>query len=230
MPATPENPRPTKLMKRWEEPGDVRFLTFSCYDRLPLFGNDAIKDLFVEHLARVTAPPTIRLIAWVVMPEHIHLIVQPLPEDAPPVPLDPSSGERCETFDHWKDPVAPRTFSGQTSNEPGPKAKMGPVARMLYDLKRPFARDVLARWRELNAPILKRITDKSGPHHSHFFQPGGGYDHNLRTDTDVNDKIDYIHANPVERGLCRFETDWKWSSIHAYKGGHYTGPPIEQPI
>jgi putative transposase len=65
-------------MKRVGGPNEVRFLTFSCYERIPLFENDRIKDLFVEHLARGRAEARIRMIAWVVMPEHVHLLVLPL--------------------------------------------------------------------------------------------------------------------------------------------------------
>jgi putative transposase len=69
--------------RRYEIPGQARYLTFSCYRRLALFGNDLIKDTFVTHLAEVRARHGFRLIAWVVMPEHVHLLVVPRLPDAP---------------------------------------------------------------------------------------------------------------------------------------------------
>ena len=66
-----------KLLKRYEEPGHARYLTFSCYDRLPLFSNDKIKEVFVEHLTATVEQHDVPLLAWVIMPEHVHLLVRP---------------------------------------------------------------------------------------------------------------------------------------------------------
>ncbi|MEM7806829.1 MAG: transposase [Planctomycetota bacterium] len=217
-------PRPQKLMRRYEDDGSVRFLTFSCYRRLPLLRNDRIKDRFAAHLARATQPPDVRLIAWVVMPDHVHLLLQPNHVDAP---SGATASLQCRTrtdSDHCKDAVAPDAVAPDAATSRKPRS----ITRVLYDLKRPFARDVIARWRELDAPVLRRITDKRG--RPHFWQSGGGYDRNLRTAAEINEKIDYIHANPPRRALCRFEQDWPWSSIHAYDGVPYVGPRIDPPL
>ena len=68
-------------MQRFENPDQSRFLTFSCYQRLPLLGHPAIRDLFVEHLAAARRELSFKLYGWVIMPEHVHLLlVPPLPE------------------------------------------------------------------------------------------------------------------------------------------------------
>lgn len=46
----------------------------------------------------------------------------------------------------------------------------------------------------------------------HFWQPGGGFDRNIFREKTVPAVIDYIHANPVRRGLVAQPTDWEWSS------------------
>ncbi len=63
--------------QRYEIPGHARSLTFSCHHRLPLFTNDAIKDAFVDRLATTMDQHNFRLSAWVVMPEHVHLLLLP---------------------------------------------------------------------------------------------------------------------------------------------------------
>ncbi len=74
-----------KRLRRIECPQHVRFLTFSCYQRLPLFQNDAIKDAFALHIKHVCERLQVRLISWVIMPEHVHFMLVPaLP--AHPVP------------------------------------------------------------------------------------------------------------------------------------------------
>ena len=49
-----------------------------------------------------------------------------------------------------------------------------------------------------------------------FWLRGGGYDRNLRSVSDVHEKIQYIHANPVRRGLVVNPEDWLWSSARAW--------------
>jgi putative transposase len=49
-----------------------------------------------------------------------------------------------------------------------------------------------------------------------FWQVGVGYDRNLKTVKAVQASIDYIHHNPVARGLCRKAVDWRWSSARYY--------------
>ena len=64
-------------MRRWEVPGGVRFVTFSCHGRVPLMHNPSIRTLFAERLAVVREAHGLRLFAWVVMPEHVHLLLSP---------------------------------------------------------------------------------------------------------------------------------------------------------
>ncbi len=66
-----------KRMVRREFPHGVRFLTFSCERRLPLLSNPEIAGLFAARLAEARATFGLLLIAWVVMPEHVHLLVVP---------------------------------------------------------------------------------------------------------------------------------------------------------
>lgn len=66
-----------KQLKRYERRNDLRYLTCSCYQQLPLFKNDLIKDHFVEHLTRSQQELEFMVYAWVLMPEHFHLLIQP---------------------------------------------------------------------------------------------------------------------------------------------------------
>jgi len=42
------------------------------------------------------------------------------------------------------------------------------------------------------------------------------YDRNIRNTGEFAAKLDYMHANPVKRGLVRRPEDWKWSSFRHY--------------
>jgi REP-associated tyrosine transposase len=50
----------------------------------------------------------------------------------------------------------------------------------------------------------------------HFWQPGGGYDRNIISGHELLEKVNYIHTNPVRRGLVKHVIDWPWSSARWY--------------
>lgn len=91
-----------------------------------------------------------------------------------------------------------------------------PLDRVLEFLKKAVARRVIARWRELGAPILKKIERPDGSRR--FWQKGGGFDRNIRDQAELARAIVYIHRNPVERGLVERPQDWKWSSASWWLG------------
>ena len=61
-----------------------------------------------------------------------------------------------------------------------------------------------------------------------FWQYGGGYDRNITGGKTLLRMIDYLHNNPVRRGLIERAIDWKWSSAAAPEGG--IGPIRLDPI
>ena len=75
-----------KRMQRWDSGPAVRYLTFGCFRRVQLFGSPAARNDFAACLARAKERYGFRLIAWVVMPEHVHLILMP-PQTANDTPL-----------------------------------------------------------------------------------------------------------------------------------------------
>ncbi|MGW8256440.1 MAG: hypothetical protein ACWGMZ_03040, partial [Thermoguttaceae bacterium] len=66
-----------KRCKRYDVPGDAHYLTFSCFRRLPLLNNDRLRKWMIEAigLGRVKSP--FDLWAYVIMPEHVHVILLP---------------------------------------------------------------------------------------------------------------------------------------------------------
>jgi putative transposase len=82
-----------------------------------------------------------------------------------------------------------------------------------------------------NAPDwIPRITRKRGKRTERvFWQSGGGFDRNVIKPGTLMKMIDYIHMNPVRRGLVEKPEDWKWSSTAWYlRGGE--GPIRVDPI
>lgn len=165
-----------KLRKRFDEPGDARELTFSCYKRFPFLSRDRTRQWFIDAMIDARQKFSIDVWAYVMMPEHVHLLIYP------------------------RDPAI----------------KIGYVAG---SIKEAVARQAI-NFMEINAPEwLPRITVREGKRtRRRFWQPGGGYDRNATSVETVQKMIDYIHMNPVRRGLVERPEDWLWSSAQWYAG------------
>jgi len=62
-------------LKRYYREGDLHFITFSCYRRLPLLAESSAKNRFLEILEEVRLRYDFVITGYVVMPEHIHLLM-----------------------------------------------------------------------------------------------------------------------------------------------------------
>ncbi len=62
-------------LKRYQQTGDLHFITFSCHRRAPLLGSGSARDTFVATLERVRRWYGFYLTGFVVMPEHVHLLL-----------------------------------------------------------------------------------------------------------------------------------------------------------
>ncbi len=60
---------------RYHQTGQFHFLTFSCYRRLPHLSTVAAMELFEDALERVRRRYLFVVAGYVVMPEHIHILV-----------------------------------------------------------------------------------------------------------------------------------------------------------
>jgi putative transposase len=158
-------PAMTRNLRRYHHSNQSHFLTFSCYHRLPLFSNSSHRDLFLECLERVRRQYRFFVYGYVVMPEHVHLLVS--------------------------------------------ETEVATLATAMQALKVSFVR---------------RRADSTAGSNLHSGGRGGKatfwqkryYDHNVRSYDSFAGKLDYIHYNPVKRGLCSTEMEWLWSSFRHY--------------
>jgi putative transposase len=161
---------------RYNEPGQPRELTFSCYRRYGFLERDRTREWLLEAFDEARKKFAYQVWAWVIMPEHVHVLVYP--GDGP---------EQMSSF--------------------------------LQALKEPVARKAIRYLKDHSSDWLARLTVQEGPRVRHrFWQPGGGYDRNITSIETLRAMIDYIHANPVRRGLAAQAEDWEWSSARWYAG------------
>ena len=140
-------------LKRFQERGDLHFVTFSCYGRKPHLADDAAKDTFEFSLEKMRQKYGFVVVGYVVMPEHVHLLLTEPPEEG--------------------------------------------LARIVQAVKISVSRLLPAK------PFWQRRY----------------YDFNVFTFHKQAEKLDYMHRNPVTRGLVETEADWKWSSHRYYATG-----------
>jgi putative transposase len=143
--------------------GHLHFITCSCYRRLPFLDSARARDCLVEILGAVRAKFRFAVVGYVVMPEHVHLLI----------------------------------------SEPG-RATPSDVMR---ELKQGVAFALLPNGRGHG---------RSQAEPQRRFWQARFYDFNVWSIRKKNEKLNYMHMNPVRRGLVRNPNQWVWSSYRAY--------------
>ena len=164
-----------KTIRHFHEPGDLHELTFSCYRRMQLLTNDVWREMFCRSIDKAITRWNFRLVAFVLMPEHVHLLVYPT---TPIVEID----------------------------------------NLLSAIKQPYAVKIKNLLLASGSDLVDRLTVQERPGKTAFryWQEGPGYDRNLSSQKAVLAAIEYIHRNPIRRGLVDEITHWKWSSTRWY--------------
>jgi putative transposase len=99
-----------------------------------------------------------------------------------------------------------------------PTCQEARIAKLLFAIKRPFSHRVKRVLAEEGNPLMARLTVRERPGRTafRFWQEGGGYDRNIRNLETLRTAVEYLHNNPVRRGLCDSPDQWKWSSWRFY--------------
>ncbi|MCC7293119.1 MAG: transposase [Phycisphaerales bacterium] len=152
-------------------------MTFTCHGRLPLLSKDRTREWLVDSLDRARRILALKLWAYVIMPEHVHVLFLPT----------------------------------------RPDYRMSAILKVI---KQPVGQKALNFLKEFHPSWLARMRVPSSggqPEHG-FWQPGGGYDRNIDRARTAWNCVQYIHNNPVRRGLAACPSDWEWSSARWYEG------------
>lgn len=92
------------------------------------------------------------------------------------------------------------------------------ISRYLARLKQPFSRQIKDILAVRRSRLLEKLTvrERPGKECFRFWQEGPGFDRNLSSPEAISSSLEYIHNNPVSRGLCQRNVDWNWSSARYY--------------
>ena len=177
-------------LRRYQESGQSHFVTFSCYRRQANFRSGEVCDLFPECLERMRRRFDMCVYGYVVMPEHVHLLLS-----------EPEKGSLADAIDYLK-----LSFSKRVR-------LLSQVSVQTKDANLGHATDA-----NLGHPTDANPSTSSGQAlgHGNPFWQKRYYDRNVRNWQEFEIKLRYLHRNPVKRGLVKTAADWKWSSFRHY--------------
>jgi len=97
------------MLRHYDNEGTARFVTFGCYRNLPFHNDDKAKRIFLEELDRTRSKHGFELLAYVIMPEHVHLVLHP--PDGMPLGLVVREMKSCSAKRYFalEGPVGPDT-------------------------------------------------------------------------------------------------------------------------
>ena len=170
---------PKNLKRRYGQK-DLHFITCSCCCRLPLFRSVAARNAFVRILDEVRAKYGFAVVGYVIMPEHVHLLLS-----------EPRKGTPSTVMQVLKQRVSRELRRKKRRILPG-------------QLELPFAK---------SAAALPQFWHPSAVRAGRRF-----HDFNVWSAKKRSEKLEYMHSNPVKRGLVVRPDDWAWSSAAAYAG------------
>jgi putative transposase len=64
-------------LRHYDDLGTARFVTFSCYRRGKYLLHPEARALLIKHLQQARLKHRFKLLAYVIMPEHVHLVLLP---------------------------------------------------------------------------------------------------------------------------------------------------------
>jgi putative transposase len=152
-------------LTRFQQSHHLHFVTFSCYRRQPFLDTPRAKRVFEHSLDQTRRSYQFYVIGYVVMPEHVHLLL--------------SEPDRAT------------------------------LATALQALKQSAFQKLIG-------------------HHGKFWQTRY-YDFNVWSPEKRVEKLQYIHRNPVRRGLVENPEDWPWSSYRHYALDEQAIVDVESP-
>jgi len=100
-----------------------------------------------------------------------------------------------------------------------PRRRVYDIAQICKAIKEPVGRTAMKYPRKHRPDWLPKLTRQRGKRRERLsWQSGGGYDRNITEAKTLLSMIDYIHMNPVRRGLVDRAVDWPWSSAAELEG------------
>ncbi len=164
-------------MSRNASTDELYFVTLTVVDWIDVFTRRYYNDYIIENLAWNQANKNLNIYAYVIMPNHIHMVANV---------TDGSLGEVLGKFKNY-------------------------TSKRLYEMIAGNAQESRREW-------MIRAFDRAGKYNPlnthHQFWQNGNYPVLLYTPAVIEQKIDYIHENPVRAGFVGSAHEFWYSSAN----------------
>lgn len=172
----------------------AHFLTAKTFRNTPFFSDPACALIFCEELEAARAKYGFHVLAFVVMPDHIHLLLWWDTELLPDLTISKVAwavkGLSARRIVQYLKGVG----EGNAFDHPHPEGNV-----LLQPVREPRDQPHYRNWRYK------------------IWQQGAGYDFNAYTPYKLQEKVAYIHANPVRAALAPSPEMYPWSSAANYR-------------
>ncbi len=64
-------------LRHFDTLGTARFVTFTCYHRYRYLTTTSAREVLIQGLVHLRTLRKVRILGWVLMPEHVHLVLLP---------------------------------------------------------------------------------------------------------------------------------------------------------
>ena len=136
----------TKL-RHYDNEGTARFVTFGCYRNLPFLSDDSAKQIFLEELDRTRTKHGFKLLGYVIMPEHVHLVLHPpdgMPLGSVVREMKSCSAKRLFQFEGPPQPGVQRVFWQKRCYDHNCRTPKSTVEKIRYCHNNPVRRGLVA--------------------------------------------------------------------------------------
>jgi putative transposase len=203
------------VLPKYDDQGHAHFVTTNTSHRAPLFLFHDMCRAVLDDVDYYRQRARFRLLAYVVMPDHVHLLVYP------------DAGVPIVRIMQLIKRHSAQQIRAQLGRHPTTWDQVGGLVIPPAQLKRAHALTGHACLRGVAVPRLADFAAES-PHaaaQQHEFWQPGFYDFNVFSPAKLEQKVNYIHANPVAWGLVESPEEYEYSSYV-----HYASPGGTPPI
>ena len=165
--------------KSYHVPGHLYFVTTTVVGRKKILSRPTIARIILESLDFLRRDGRIKLFSYVIMPDHLHLIVLPL------------------------------EYRGRNQT----------ISDLMRDFKKFTSKRIIEKLKEEKREVLlsffsRRAKGYRGQMYKVWEE--GFFDENIFTQDFLNQKIQYIHYNPVRKGFVTEPEDYRFSSAKGF--------------
>ncbi len=165
--------------KSYHIPGHLYFVTTTVVGKKKILSNPEITGIVLKSLNFLRKEARMKLFSYVIMPDHLHLIVLPL------------------------------EYQGKNQT----------ISDLMRDFKKFTSKRITEKLKRLNYENLLAFFSRSAESYKRQIYKvwdEGFFDENIFTQEFLNQKIQYIHYNPVRKGLAKDPEDYYFSSARNF--------------